>query len=69
MKRAFLLSKGQLCLYDKQNNTWLLVVMEFLFSCLTRPDILVFYPPESEKFQTNYLVVNMKAIFAVMNTT
>ena len=35
MKSAFLLSKGQLCLYNKQNNTWLLVDMEFLFSCST----------------------------------
>ena len=30
---GFYLSKGLLCLYDKQNNTWLLVDMEFLFSC------------------------------------
>ena len=29
VKSAILLSKGQLCLYDKQNNTWLLVDMEF----------------------------------------
>ena len=36
MKSAFLLSKGLLCLYDKQNNIWLLVDMEFLFSCSTR---------------------------------
>ena len=36
MKSAFLLSKGLLCLYYKQNNTWLLVDMEFLFSCSTR---------------------------------
>ena len=36
MKSAFLLSKGLLCLYDKQNNTWLLVDMEFLFSCSTQ---------------------------------
>ena len=36
MKSAFLLSKGLLCLYDKQNNTWLLEDMEFLFSCSTR---------------------------------
>ena len=36
MKSAFLLSKGLLSLYDKQNNTWLLVDMEFLFSCSTR---------------------------------
>ena len=36
MKSAFLLSKGLLCLYDKQNNTWLLLDMEFLFSCATR---------------------------------
>ena len=28
MKSAFLLSKGLLCLYDKQNNTWFLVDME-----------------------------------------
>ena len=36
MKSAFLPSKGLLCLYDKQNNTWLLVDMEFLFECSTR---------------------------------
>ena len=36
MKSVLLVSKGLLCLYDKQNNTWLLVDMEFLFSCLTR---------------------------------
>ena len=36
MKPAFLLSKGLLCLCDKQNNTWLLVDMEFLFSFSTR---------------------------------
>ena len=40
MKSAFLLSKGLLCLYDKQNNTWFLVDMEFLFSCLTRAVML-----------------------------
>ena len=27
------------CLYDKQNNTWPLVDMEFLFSCLARREI------------------------------
>ena len=36
MKSAFLPNEGLLCLYDKQNNTWLLVDMEFLFSCSTR---------------------------------
>ena len=36
MKSAFRVSKGLFCLYDKQNNTWLLVDMEFLFSCSTR---------------------------------
>ena len=36
MKSAFPLSKGVLCLYDKQNNTGLLLDMEFLFSCSTR---------------------------------
>ena len=32
-KLTCLVSKGLLCLYDKQNNTWLLVGMKFLFSC------------------------------------
>ena len=36
MKSAFLPSKGLLCFYDKQNNTWLLVYMEFLFIRSTR---------------------------------
>ena len=36
IKSTFLLSKELLCLYDKQNNTWLLVDLEFLFSCSTR---------------------------------
>ena len=36
MKSACLPIKGLLCLYDKQNNTWLLVDMKFLFSCSTR---------------------------------
>ena len=36
MSSAFLVSKGLLCLYYKQNNTFLLVDMEFLFSCSTR---------------------------------
>ena len=35
-KLTFLLSKGLLCLYGKQNNTWLLVDMKFQFSCSTR---------------------------------
>ena len=39
MKSAFLPSKGLLCLYDKQNKTWMLVNMEFLFSCSTRREI------------------------------
>ena len=39
MKSAFFPSKGLLCLYDKQNKTWLLVDMEFLFSCSTRREI------------------------------
>ena len=36
MRSAFFVGRGLLCLYDKQNNTWLLVDMEFLFSCSTR---------------------------------
>ena len=36
MKLALLFTKGLLCLYDKQNNTWLLVDTEFLSSCSNR---------------------------------
>ena len=36
VKYTFLVSKGLLCLYDKQNNIWLLVDMKFLFSRSTR---------------------------------
>ena len=36
MRSDFLPRKGLLCLYDKQNNTRLLVDMEFLVSCSTR---------------------------------
>ena len=32
-KINFPVSKGLLCLYNKQNNTWLPVDMEFLFLC------------------------------------
>ena len=36
MRSAFFVGRGLLCLYDKQNSTWLLVDMEFIFSCSTR---------------------------------
>ena len=36
VKSSFLVSKGLLCIYNKQNNTRLLVDMEFLFSCFTQ---------------------------------
>ena len=36
IKPTFPVSRGLLCLYDKQNNAWLLVDMKFLFSCSTR---------------------------------
>ena len=36
IKSTFLASERLLCLYDKQNNTWLLVDIKFLLSCLTR---------------------------------
>ena len=36
MKSAFLVSKRLLCLYDKQNNAWLLIDIEFIFWCSTR---------------------------------
>ena len=36
VKSSFLVSKGLLCIYSKQNNTRLLVDMEFLFSCFTQ---------------------------------
>ena len=39
IKSTFLVSKGLLCLYDKQNNSWLLVDMKFLFSRSTRREI------------------------------
>ena len=32
MRATFLVSKGPLCLYNIQNNTWSLVEMEYLFS-------------------------------------
>ena len=35
MKSTFVVSKGLLCLYDKQDNTWLLVDMKFLLSFST----------------------------------
>ena len=35
LKLTFLVSNGQMCLHDKQNNTWLLLDMEFLFLCST----------------------------------
>ena len=36
VKSSFLVSRGLLCIYNKQNNTRLLVDMEFLFSCFTQ---------------------------------
>ena len=36
IKSTFHVSKGLLCLYDEQNNTWLLVDMKFFFSCSTQ---------------------------------
>ena len=39
IKSTFLVSKGLLCLFDKQNNSWLLVDMKFLFSRSTRREI------------------------------
>ena len=36
MRSAFLVSKGLLFLYDKQNHTWLLVGIKLIFSCSTR---------------------------------
>ena len=57
MKSAFLLSKGLLCLYDKQNNTWLLVDMEFLFSCSTR------HPTRSLRSVVSYRMKHSKRNF------
>ena len=44
MKSAFLPSEGLLCLYDKQNNTWLLVGMEFeeKFHIYARPYMILY---------------------------
>ena len=54
MKSAFRVSKGLLCLYDRQNNTWLLVGMEFIFSCPTR------HLTRSPRSLVNYLVKHSK---------
>ena len=51
---AFLLSKGLLCLYDKQNNAWLLADMEFLFSSSTR------HPTRSLRSLVSYRVKQLK---------
>ena len=44
MKLALLVGKGLLCLYDKQNTTWLLVDTEFLFSAAPRVPLFLFLP-------------------------
>ena len=36
MRSTFLVNKSLWCSYKEQNNTWLLVDMEFLFSCSTQ---------------------------------
>lgn len=38
-KSTFLVSKGLLCLYDKHNNSWLVIDMKFFFSCSIRHPI------------------------------
>ena len=43
MKSVLPASKGLLCLYDKQNNTWLLVDTEFLFSAAPRVPLFCSY--------------------------
>ena len=43
MKLALLVGKGLLCLYDKQNTTWLLVDTEFLFSAAPRVPLFCSY--------------------------
>ena len=45
-KLTFHVCKGLLCLYNKQNNTWLLVdIIQFLFSCSTWKEIPYLYVP------------------------
>ena len=61
MKSAFLLSKGLLCLYDKQNNTWLLVDIEFLFSCSTRHLTYSLYSLVSYKVNTRREILYLHA--------
>ena len=54
-KSAFLLSKGLLRLYDKQNNTWLLMDMVFLKNSIsTRAQVL---------FSICYLSNQIKAFY------
>ena len=54
MKSAFLLSKSSCVYVIKQNNTWLLVDMEFLFSCSTR------HPTRSLRSLESYRVKHSK---------
>ena len=54
MRSAFRVSKGLLCLYDRQNNTWLLLGMEFIFSCPTR------HLTRSPRSLVSYLVKHSK---------
>ena len=56
MKLACLPIKGLLCLYDKQNNTWLLLDIEFFFSCSTR------HLTRSLRSLVSYLVKHSKSV-------
>ena len=58
-----------LCLYDEQNNTWLLVDMEFLFSCSTRHFIrslrsLLSYGVQHEK--RNFISKRAHVLFSMI---
>ena len=66
MKSAFLVRKGLLCLFGKQNNTWARVDMEFLFFCSTRLRSLVSYGVEHSK--RNSISTRAHVLFSICFT-
>ena len=52
-KYPILVSKGLYNLFHKQNNTWLLVDIEFLFFSFVQRDISLFHCVHSEDIELN----------------
>ena len=51
--KAILVSKGLYNFFHKQNNTWLLVDIEFLFFSFVQRDISLFHCVHSEDIELN----------------